>query len=167
MIHTTNDTLPKHSIHLADEAATLAWGAAIARNLIPGLIIYLYGNLGAGKTTLSRGILRGLGFTGKVKSPTYALVEVYELSSLNLYHFDLYRFNDALEWEEAGFREYFNDTSVCLVEWPEKAAELLPAPDIRLYLTPDGEARNAELVAVTQGGRTCLTQLLATSPPTP
>lgn len=134
---------------------------------MPGLVIYLYGNLGAGKTTLSRGILRGLGFAGKVKSPTYTLVEVYELSSLNLYHFDLYRFNDALEWEEAGFREYFNDTSVCLIEWPEKAAELLPAPDIRLYLTPDGEARNAELVAVTQGGRTCLNQLLATSPPTP
>jgi tRNA threonylcarbamoyladenosine biosynthesis protein TsaE len=167
MIHTANDTPLRHSVHLADEAATLALGAAIARQLTPGLVIYLYGNLGAGKTTLSRGILRGLGFDGKVKSPTYALVEVYELSRINLYHFDLYRFNDALEWEEAGFREYFNDTSVCLVEWPEKAAELLPAPDISLYLTPDGDARNAELVAITPGGSTCLNQLLSASPPTP
>ncbi len=158
---------PSHSIHLPDEAATLALGAAIARNLTPGLVIYLHGNLGAGKTTLSRGILRGLGFMGKVKSPTYTLVEVYELSSLNLYHFDLYRFNDALEWEEAGFREHFNDTSVCLIEWPEKAAELLPPPDINLYLTLDGDARNAELVAITPGGSTCLNHLLAASPSMP
>jgi tRNA threonylcarbamoyladenosine biosynthesis protein TsaE len=167
MIHSVNDTPLRHSIHLADESATLALGVAIAHNLTAGLVIYLHGNLGAGKTTLSRGILRGLDFMGKVKSPTYTLVEVYELSSLNLYHFDLYRFNDALEWEEAGFREYFNDTSVCLVEWPEKAAELLPAPDISLYLTPDGDARNAELVAITPGGSTCLNQLLSASPPTP
>ncbi|NOT18485.1 MAG: tRNA (adenosine(37)-N6)-threonylcarbamoyltransferase complex ATPase subunit type 1 TsaE [Sulfuriferula sp.] len=157
----------RHSIHLADESATLAFGTAIARHLTAGLVIYLHGNLGAGKTTLSRGILRGLGFMGKVKSPTYTLVEVYELSSLNLYHFDLYRFNDALEWEEAGFREYFNETSVCLVEWPEKAAELLPPPDINLYLTLNDESRDAELVALSQEGQLCLNQLLAASPPTP
>lgn len=161
MIHTANDTLLRYSRHLADESATLALGADIAHALAPGLVIYLYGNLGAGKTTLSRGIMRGLGYQGKVKSPTYTLVEVYEVSRLKLYHFDLYRFNDALEWEEAGFREYFNRDSVCLVEWPEKAAELLPTPDIRLYLTPDGEGRTAVLKAVTQGGKLCLTQLPA------
>ncbi|MDR3392558.1 MAG: tRNA (adenosine(37)-N6)-threonylcarbamoyltransferase complex ATPase subunit type 1 TsaE [Sulfuriferula sp.] len=163
MIHTPNDTLQRYSRHLADEAATLALGADIAAILVPGLVIYLYGNLGAGKTTLTRGILRGLGYEGKVKSPTYTLVEVYALSRINLYHFDLYRFNDALEWEEAGFREFFNRDSVCLVEWPEKAAELLPTPDIRLYLTPDGDGRNAVIEAVTQGGKSCLNRLPAHS----
>jgi tRNA threonylcarbamoyladenosine biosynthesis protein TsaE len=167
MIHSVNDTPLRHSIHLADESATLALGVAIAHNLTAGLVIYLHGNLGAGKTTLSRGILRGLDFMGKVKSPTYTLVEVYELSSLNLYHFDLYRFNDALEWEEAGFREYFNEASVCLVEWPEKAAELLPPPDIHLYLTLNDESRDAELVALSQEGQLCLNRLLAASPLTP
>lgn len=159
MIHTANDTPQRYSRHLADEAATLAFGAELARALAPGLVIYLHGNLGAGKTTLSRGILRGLGYQGKVKSPTYTLLEVYEVSRLKLYHFDLYRFNDALEWEEAGFREYFNDDSVCLVEWPEKAAELLPIPDIRLFLTPDGTGRNVVIEAITHGGITCLQQL--------
>ena len=163
MIHTANDTPLRYSRHLADEAATLTLGADIAKTLASGLVVYLYGDLGAGKTTLTRGIMRGLGYLGKVKSPTYTLVEVYEVSRLKLYHFDLYRFNDALEWEEAGFREYFNYDSVCLVEWPEKAAELLPTPDIRLYLTPDDEGRLAVIEAITQGGKLCLNQLIDTA----
>ena len=120
--------------HLESEPITLTFGAEIATILRPGLIIFLKGDLGAGKTTLARGILRGLGHEGKVKSPTYNLVELYKISRLYFYHFDFYRFIDPIEWEEAGFREYFNENSICLVEWPEKAEKLLPIADIQISL---------------------------------
>lgn len=107
--------------YLADEAAMLDFGNNFSSQLQAGLVINLIGNLGAGKTTLVRGILHGLGYQGTVKSPTYNLVEIYKISRLYLYHFDFYRFNDCCEWEEAGFREYFNSTSICFVEWPEKS----------------------------------------------
>jgi tRNA threonylcarbamoyladenosine biosynthesis protein TsaE len=106
---------------LPADADTLALGGALAAGLTPGMVVYLSGELGAGKTTLVRGVLRGLGYEGKVKSPTFTLVEVYEVSRLYLYHFDFYRFSDPRELGEAGFREYFNPRSVCLVEWPEKS----------------------------------------------
>lgn len=127
------------------------------------MTIFLFGDLGAGKTTLVRGLLRSLGYQGRVKSPTYTLVELYEIPSLNLYHFDLYRFTDPIEWVEAGFREYFNAGSVCLVEWPEKAAGLLPAPDlaVRLDLLSDGRA--AELTAYTEAGQRCIEALKSSS----
>lgn len=144
---------------LADEAATLRFGALLARVIRPGLVIFLAGDLGAGKTTLTRGILRGLGFDGKVKSPTYTLVEPYTISSLYLYHFDLYRFADPYEWEEAGFRDYFNRDSVCLIEWPEKAAGLLPAPDLLIRLAPSGTGRSVEIAAQSEAGTLCLTTL--------
>jgi tRNA threonylcarbamoyladenosine biosynthesis protein TsaE len=125
---------------LADEAATLHFGAILAKAIQPNLTIYLHGDLGAGKTTLVRGLINALGYVGKVKSPTYTLVESYEIksnviSTLNVYHFDLYRFNDDEEWEEAGFREYFNAQSVCLIEWPEKAQNVLPTPDLNVTIT--------------------------------
>jgi tRNA threonylcarbamoyladenosine biosynthesis protein TsaE len=141
------------------ESATLAFGAALARALFPGLKIYLRGNLGAGKTTLVRGILRGLGYREKVKSPTYTLVELYKVSSLYLYHFDFYRFADPEEWEEAGFREYFGAESVCLVEWPEKAGEMLPPPDLEVTLAVEQEGRRIEVAAMTEKGRKCLTRM--------
>jgi tRNA threonylcarbamoyladenosine biosynthesis protein TsaE len=144
---------------LDGEPATLAFGAELARVLTPGLKLYLRGNLGAGKTTLVRGILRGLGYTEKVKSPTYTLVELYKVSNLYLYHFDFYRFTDAEEWEEAGFREYFGAESVCLVEWPEKAGDLLPAPDLEITLAIEQEGRRVEVAALTENGRKCLTRL--------
>ncbi len=132
-------SLPPHTtaltIDLADEAATLALGARIAEEVAPGVCIHLRGDLGAGKTTLSRGILRGLGVAGRVKSPTYTLVELYVISKLNLYHFDFYRFNDPEEWNDAGFRDLFNETNICLVEWPEKAGELLSPPELKIHLT--------------------------------
>ena len=145
--------------HLATEAATLALGATIAPALRPGMVIYLKGELGAGKTTLARGILRALGVTDRVKSPTYTLVEPYIISSLYLYHFDFYRLRNPDEWVDAGFRDYFNATAVCLVEWPEKAGTQLPAADMTIDLTVDDDARNAMLRADTEAGTNCLRRL--------
>ena len=123
------------------------------------MMIWLDGDLGAGKTTLVRGLLRGFGFTGKVKSPTYALVEVYNLFKLDIYHFDLYRFKNALEWEDSGFSEDCNAHSICLVEWPEKAVPLLPSADLLIILLPDANGRAAQLLALTAKGETCLRKL--------
>lgn len=148
---------------LADEAATLTLGADLAKVMTPGLTIFLHGDLGAGKTTLSRGLLHGAGFVGRVKSPTYTLVEPYVISGINLYHFDLYRFTDEEEWEAAGFREYFNGDSICLVEWPEKAGEILPKPDWDIFLSVCNlgkiQGRKVLIVANTKLGKQCLKQL--------
>jgi len=143
--------------HLADEAETLKFGERLATCLHPGLIIHLLGNLGAGKTTLARGILHGLGYPHIVKSPTYNLVEIYKISGLYLYHFDFYRFNHCSEWEEAGFRDYFNSDSICLVEWPEKAGSLLPGADLRCFLNILDSGRNIEIRSSTETGKQCLT----------
>src|SRR5690349_8792227 len=106
------------SVSLPDEAATLRLGERLAGGIGAGRVLHLRGDLGSGKTTLARGLLRALGESGRIKSPTYTLVELYSLSSLNLYHFDLYRFKDRAEWLNSGFREYFNAQSACIVEWP-------------------------------------------------
>lgn len=145
--------------HLPDEAATLALGRDLARVLAPGMVVWLSGDLGAGKTTLVRGLLRAFHYSGRVKSPTFTLVEHYPFSSFNLYHFDLYRFVDPEEWEYAGFREYFNDHSICLVEWPEKAETMLPVPDLLIRLEWSGEGRLAKLQGVTEVGKTCIPRL--------
>lgn len=142
--------------HLADETAMLSFGKAFAATLHAGLIIYLQGELGAGKTTLTRGILRGLGYKNVVKSPTYNLVEFYKISKLYCYHFDFYRFNDPSEWEEAGFREYFHANSICLVEWPEKAGKLLPVADLQITIYFSEPGRNIEIHAGTEAGKRCL-----------
>jgi tRNA threonylcarbamoyladenosine biosynthesis protein TsaE len=145
-----NDT--DFSCFLPDEDATLALGARLATSVQAGM----EGNLGAGKTTLSRGLLRGLGFSGRVKSPTYTLVEPYTVSNLYLYHFDLYRFNDASEWDDAGFRDHFNAQSICLIEWADKAEGLLPVPDWIITLSPEQDGRMARIQALSEQGRTCL-----------
>ena len=153
------------TLDLADEAATLAFGATLARAIQPNLTIYLHGDLGAGKTTLVRGLLHALGHVGKVKSPTYTLVEPYEIkynvtSSLMMYHFDLYRFNDEEEWESAGFRDYFNANSVCVIEWPEKAQNVLPTPDLNITFSiknvGENLGRSVNLSAHSILGQQCL-----------
>lgn len=149
------------TLTLDDEAATLNCGARFAKILQPGIAVYLHGDLGAGKTTFVRGVLRGLGYAGKVKSPTYTLVESYQIepyavSKCQLYHFDLYRFTSDDEWDAAGFREYFNAQSVCMIEWPEKAAHVLPAPDIDVALTPYDAGRTIQLLAKSALGAQCL-----------
>jgi tRNA threonylcarbamoyladenosine biosynthesis protein TsaE len=159
-MHNTDDTA-RCRCHLADEAATLAFGAQLARGLVPGLTFYLEGDLGAGKTTLVRGVLRALGHGGRVKSPTYTLAESYSLPGFELYHFDLYRMHDPREWLDAGFRDVSDGRAVSLIEWPEKAAGWLPQPDVIIRLTIADEAREIECEAASPHGaqylETCCT----------
>ncbi len=147
---------PESSLELADETATLRLGAALAAGVAPGRVMHLSGELGSGKTTLVRGLLRELGHAGRVKSPTYPLVELYVVSRLNLYHFDFYRFKDRGEWLESGFRDYFNAHSACIVEWPERAGGLLPPPDLAVRLEISGPGRRAGLSAGTPVGEAWL-----------
>jgi tRNA threonylcarbamoyladenosine biosynthesis protein TsaE len=141
---------------LKDESETLRLAEKMSIFLRPNMNLYLKGELGAGKTTLVRGLLRGLGYQDKVKSPTYTLVEPYNLERFTIYHFDLYRFKDEHEWDDAGFREYFNNKSVCLVEWPEKAGHILPQPDISIELSHHSFGRHIHLISFTPVGTECL-----------
>ena len=126
--------------------------------------MYLRGELGAGKTTLVRGALRALGHAGSVKSPTYALVEVYALSRLHLHHFDFYSFHDPREWIDAGFRESFDGRIVSLVEWPERAGGMLPPADLEIVLELHGTGRSAELTSSSKAGEQCLARIAASFP---
>ena len=132
-------------VDLPDEAATLALGASLARRLAADGCVYLQGDLGAGKTTLVRGMLRGLGHEGAVKSPTYTIVEPYELGGVHIYHFDLYRLADPEELEMIGVRDYFSPDSLCLLEWPERGAGVVPSPDLTITLAVNGHGRKATL----------------------
>ena len=152
------------TLRLPDEAATLALGACLARALEPGLVIYLDGDLGSGKTTLVRGALRGLGYAGNVKSPTYTLVELYAISRLNLHHFDFYRFSQPEEYLDAGLDEYFQGGAVCLVEWPDKAGDYLVPADLRVALAVADIGRRADVIALTAAGRSCLSRLRSSLP---
>jgi tRNA threonylcarbamoyladenosine biosynthesis protein TsaE len=154
---------------LDDLAATDAFGARFAKAIeharampaFSGLHVQLQGELGAGKTTLVRATLAGLGHTGRVRSPTYTLVEPYALArpggELELYHFDLYRFADPAEWADAGFREHFDSGAVCLVEWPQNAGDLLGVPDLLFALaSAEGERRVLDARAYSESGKACL-----------
>ena len=156
------------SLHLADAAATEAAGARLALQLHPGMVVTLSGDLGAGKTTLVRGCLRKLGWQGAVKSPTYTLVEHYPFSSLYFYHFDFYRFADPSEWETAGLADYFRSDAVCMIEWPERVAGLLPPADIDIalaYPKAGGSGRDLSLSVHTEAGERCLAAIMTTIAP--
>ena len=139
-------------LDIADETQMLALGRRIATHLGEGGVIFLYGELGAGKTTLARGILQALGAGPRIKSPTYTLVEPYEIPGRMAYHFDLYRLADPEELEFLGIRDYFDPQAVVLVEWPERGAGLLPAADVLIRIHYQGEGRRVEL-APGGGGR--------------
>ena len=149
-----------------DEAATQAFATALAQ--CPALhhaFIELRGDLGAGKTTLVRHVLRALGVVGRVKSPTYAVVEPYELPDLNVWHFDFYRFSDPREWEDAGFRDIFASPGLKLAEWPEKAVGFLPVADLVVSLEAlDDDLRQVTLTAQTTTG-VALLQAASVAPP--
>ncbi|MBV6273532.1 tRNA (adenosine(37)-N6)-threonylcarbamoyltransferase complex ATPase subunit type 1 TsaE [Alcaligenaceae bacterium CGII-47] len=157
------------SLHLEDEDATVALAQQLAPLLCgqhPATItsgsggrLHLRGELGAGKTALVRALLRAAGVTGRIKSPSYALLESYNVSNLYFYHFDFYRFSDAREWLDAGFRELMHEAAIVLIEWPEKAGELLPPPDLDILLEYSGSSRHAHLSAYSDKGRLWLTQL--------
>ena len=183
---TPNPSLQRRSLYLPDEAATSRLGAALAESIAAlflrsgrAAVVYFSGDLGTGKTTLIRALLRALGVAGRIKSPTYALVEPYRIAlqnwpkpqselefdknlclylQLQCYHFDFYRFRGTREWLEAGFREYFDNRSLCLVEWPENAGDVLPCPDLHVHIfsASEGEGRTIALDAFSEPGIECL-----------
>ncbi|WP_441003852.1 tRNA (adenosine(37)-N6)-threonylcarbamoyltransferase complex ATPase subunit type 1 TsaE [Pseudocolwellia agarivorans] len=149
---------------LVDSEATIAMGNTLAQliknELKKGLIVYLHGELGAGKTTLTRGFVQGMGHKGNVKSPTYTLVEPYELNAWNVYHFDLYRLADPEELEYMGIRDYFGENSCCFIEWPEKGEGLLPKPDLILTIEYVGSQRQVTLESKTELSQLLLDKML-------
>jgi tRNA threonylcarbamoyladenosine biosynthesis protein TsaE len=163
-MHAIDDTCREYS--LPDEAATLALGAALGeimtQDLRPAAVVYLEGDLGAGKTTLVRGLLQKVGAGETAKSPTYTLVEPHVISGLNLYHFDFYRFNVPEEFLDAGLDEYFDDNGencLCLVEWPDRAQPYLPSADLHIRLVLDGVGRRAHLEPGSKRGQAWLKRL--------
>lgn len=144
---------------LADEAATEALGGALAAVFAPGLRVFLRGQLGAGKTTLVRGLLRALGHGGPVRSPTYALVESYRLSACELHHFDLYRLADPDELEFIGIRDYLDGDAICVIEWPERGCGVLLRADLEIDLSVSGAGRVARLRGNGHRGQEVLARL--------
>ncbi len=133
-----------------DETESVA--AQLASVISKGMIVHLQGDLGAGKTTFARGFLKGLGFVGAVKSPTYNIVQPYQTDHFAVYHFDLYRISDPEELEALGIRDYFDGDAICLLEWPENGKGLIPVPDICIKLDYEGEGRKITFEPVSEIG---------------
>jgi tRNA threonylcarbamoyladenosine biosynthesis protein TsaE len=159
---------PALALALPDAQATAllghALGHAVQRHLdeirARGLQLNLSGDLGAGKTSLVRGMLKALGVTGPVKSPTFALLEPYSVSSLDFHHFDFYRFADPNEFGSSGFRDLFGPGRICAIEWPERAGPRLPTADLSIALSLNGDGRVASITAASHLGHECLTSAL-------
>lgn len=163
-----------YQLYLENETATLTFGRQLAQATFAedhppsdtgpghpsvGGVIYLQGDLGAGKTTLTRGLMRGYGYEGAVKSPTYTLVEPYEFASCNIYHFDLYRLADAEELAYLGTEDYFESTNLCLVEWAERGEKLLPAADLLIELSGEGAGRRLSCQSLSAKGALIIKRL--------
>lgn len=150
--------------YISDENAMCDFGKKLINAICQlthnkGITLYLNGELGAGKTTLSRGMIQALGYQGKVKSPTYTLVEEYHIAGKTIYHFDLYRLADPEELEFMGIRDYFAENTICLIEWAEKGAGLLASPDLLVNIHYAENARNIELIAKSKSGRDIIAHL--------
>lgn len=156
-------TLANLSFQLTDTLATEGLGARLAELLRSGGVVFLEGTLGAGKTTLTRGLLHRLGHEGAVKSPTYTLVEPYELAGIRVFHFDLYRLGDPEELEYMGIRDYFLEQNLCIVEWPNRGAGVLPKPDLAIELTVSGTGRLARLQSSSVRGDAIMQSLIVRS----
>ena len=140
------------SVALKDVAATEKLGSLLAEHLQDGLLVFLQGELGAGKTSLVRGMLRRLDFTGAVKSPTYTLLEEYFLGDREIIHFDLYRLTDPEELDLIGVRDYFSSSACCFIEWPERGEGYLPREDVQILITHEGDGRTARIIACSSRG---------------
>jgi tRNA threonylcarbamoyladenosine biosynthesis protein TsaE len=151
--------LPQAHYELTDEEATVALARKLAQNCYQGMVIYLEGDLGAGKTTFSRGFIQGLGHIGHVKSPTYTLVEPYEIGEWRVFHFDLYRLSDPEELEFMGIRDYFDADCICLIEWPDKGAGLLAPADLHISIEFRQAGRTLSIQAKSAKGSDLLRQL--------
>ncbi len=144
--------MPKTEFKIKGEAQSIELGRLMSKVCLPlarknqsSILIYLVGDLGAGKTTFSKGFIEGCGYQDIVRSPTYTLVEPYDFEDFSVYHFDLYRLLDPEELEYMGIRDYFEKTSVCLIEWPEKAEGLLPPADVKMSFTYSQNSRDVVL----------------------
>ena len=158
----TTEPINQMQILLEDEQKMQVFGEKIAQvigQINAPLLILLNGDLGAGKTTLSRGILNGLGHRGSVKSPTYTLVEPYDLAIGKVFHFDLYRLVDPEELYDIGFNDYLTESQLCMIEWPDKGGSLLPKADISLQINSNGTGRQVILTAQTSLGSQCVNEL--------
>ena len=144
---------------IAGEEAMVEWGKLLGESLAKGGTVFFHGDLGSGKTTLCRGVLRALGHCGAVKSPTYTLVEPYRYRNIDIYHFDLYRLGDPEELEYMGIRDYFDEGNICLVEWPERGAGMLPSADLNIFLEYQDDGRQVKLAASTQRGEKMMEEI--------
>jgi len=146
------------TVLLGTEQATTLLAKQLAAMLTAPLVVYLAGDLGSGKTTFVRAVLRALGVQGTVKSPTFSLLEYYQIADLIIYHFDLYRLSTPEELEFIGIRDYSDQTSVCFIEWPERGQDFIPDADLSFYFSFDGKQRQVKINCLTEKGQKCFAE---------